>query len=52
MTGVGYALAALVLLGSFYLNWSIMVLPAWVLLISVHILIENFRGRHSSTRQP
>jgi hypothetical protein len=45
MAGSGYALAALVLLGSFYLSWSIMVLPAWVLLISVHILIDNLRGR-------
>jgi hypothetical protein len=52
MAGIGYALAALVLLGSFYLNWSIMVLPTWVLLISVHILIDNFRGRDSSLRQP
>jgi hypothetical protein len=52
MAGIGYALAALVLLGSFYLNWSIMVLPTWVSLISVHILIDNFRGRHSSTRKP
>jgi hypothetical protein len=52
MAGIGYALAALVLLGSFYVSWSIMVLPAWVLLISVHILIENFRGRDSSTPQP
>jgi hypothetical protein len=51
MTGIGYALAALVLLGSFYLNWSIMVLPAWVLLISVHILIVNLRGRESSPYQ-
>jgi MFS family permease len=48
MAGIGYALAALVLLGSFYLSWSIMVLPAWVLLISVHILIDNSRGRRSS----
>ena len=44
MAGVGDALAALVLLRSFDLNWSIMVLPAWVLMISVQILIENFRG--------
>jgi MFS family permease len=51
MAGIGYALAALVLLGSFYLNWSIMVLPVWVLLISVHILIDNLHGRDSSTRQ-
>ena len=47
MAWIGYALAALVLLGSFYINWSIMVLPAWVLLISGHILIDNLRGRHA-----
>jgi hypothetical protein len=52
MAGLGYVLAALVLLGSFYLNWSIMVLPTWVLLISVHILIDNLRGRDSSPHQP
>jgi hypothetical protein len=52
MAGIGYALAALVLLGSFYLNWSIMVLPIWVLLISVHVLIDNLRGRDGSTHLP
>lgn len=52
MAWIGYALAALVLLGSFYLNWSIMVLPAWVLLLSVHILIDNLRGRHDSPDGP
>jgi len=52
MAGIGYALAALVLFGSFYLNWSIMVLPVWVLLISVHILIDNLRRRDSGSHQP
>lgn len=52
MAWIGYALAALVLLGSFYLNWSVMVLPVWVLLISVHILIDNLRRRDSSLHQP
>ncbi|QRM27734.1 hypothetical protein [Microvirga sp. VF16] len=52
MAATGYALAALVLLGSFYLNWSIMVLPIWVLLISVHILIDNLRGRDSNPHPP
>ena len=51
MAAVGCALAALVLLGSFYVNWSIMVRPAWVLLISVHILIDNLRSRDSSPHQ-
>jgi hypothetical protein len=51
IAGIGYALAALVLLGSFYFSWSIMVLPIWVLLISVHILIDNLRRRDSSPHQ-
>jgi len=52
MAGIGYALAALVLLGSFYISWSIMVLPTWVLLISVHILIDNLRRPDRSLHQP
>ncbi|WP_246728429.1 hypothetical protein [Microvirga terricola] len=52
MAGIGFALAALVLLGSLYLNWSIMVLPVWVLLISVHILINNLRRKDSTPHQP
>jgi hypothetical protein len=52
MAGIGYTLAALVLLGSFYLDWSIMVLPVWVLLISVHILIENLRRKDGRSHQP
>jgi hypothetical protein len=41
---LGYALALALLLGSYYIGWSIVVLPSWVLLISIHILIENFRN--------
>ena len=33
-------------------SWSIMVLPIWVLLISVHILIDNLRGRESRLDEP
>jgi hypothetical protein len=40
---VGYALAALILLGSSYISWSFVVFPLWVLLISSNILIENLR---------
>jgi hypothetical protein len=39
----GYALALLVLLGSYYVSWSFVVFPLWVLLLSVHILIDNLR---------
>ncbi len=40
---LGYLLALILLIGSFYINWSFMVLPIWVLLMSAYILIDNFR---------
>lgn len=40
---LGFMLASVLLLGSYYISWSIAVLPAWVLLISVYIMIDNFR---------
>ncbi len=36
-------LALILLLGSSAIAWSILVLPAWVLLVSVHILVDNLR---------
>jgi hypothetical protein len=46
---LGYALALAVLLGSYFISWSFFVLPLWVFLISVYVLIDNFRqtGRAS-----
>jgi hypothetical protein len=41
---LGYVLALILLLGSYYLTWSFVVLPLWVLFISIHILIDNFRA--------
>ena len=41
---LGYALALILLLGSYYLTWSFAVMPLWVLLISVYILIDNYRA--------
>jgi uncharacterized membrane protein len=35
----------LLLTGSYYIGWSIAVLPVWVLLISVYILVDNLRRR-------
>ena len=42
---VGYLLASVLLVGSYYIGWSILVLPAWVLLISVYILVDNLQTR-------
>lgn len=44
---LGFLLAMILLIGSFYMSWSIAVLPFWVCLISVYILIDNL-GRGSA----
>jgi tetrahydromethanopterin S-methyltransferase subunit F len=41
---LGFVLALILLVGSYYISWSFIVLPVWVLLISVHILIDNYRS--------
>lgn len=38
---LGYVLACILLLGSYYISWSFAVLPLWVFLVSVHILIDE-----------
>ena len=40
---LGYALALILLLGSYLISWSVMVLPIWVFLISLCILMDNIR---------
>ena len=37
----GYAVAAMLLFGSYYFEWSLMVFPIWVLLVSASILAEG-----------
>jgi hypothetical protein len=41
---LGFILAIILLVGSYYISWCFLVLPLWVLLISVHILIDNYRS--------
>jgi hypothetical protein len=41
---LGFLLAMILLIGSFFMSWSIAVLPFWVFLISVYILIDNLGG--------
>ena len=43
MAYLGFVLALAVLVGSYYVGWSLVVLPVWVLLISTFILIDNLR---------
>jgi hypothetical protein len=40
---LGYASAAFLLIGSSYLDWVLFVFPCWVLLLSVYVLVDNFR---------
>lgn len=40
---LGFALAVVLLVGSYFWTWTIIVLPLWVLLISIVILIDNMR---------
>src|SRR3954464_14952440 len=45
---LGFLLAVILLIGSFFINWSIAVFPSWVFLISVYILADNLRGNSSA----
>jgi hypothetical protein len=42
---LGFFLACILLVGSYYVGWSIAVFPVWVFLLSIHILIYNLRGQ-------
>jgi len=48
---LGYALASLLLLSSRYFESILLVFPLWVLLISIHILIDNLRRPYAGTDQ-
>lgn len=37
----GYVVAVVLLIGSYYLDWSILVFPLWVLLVSICILLDE-----------
>ena len=41
----GYALALMILFGSYQLAWSFVVFPVWVFIFSMFILLENIRDR-------
>ena len=42
---LGYALAPILLFGSYHLTWGFAVFPLWVLLISSYIFLDNTRVR-------
>jgi hypothetical protein len=37
----GYAVAVVLLIGSYYFEWSLLVFPAWVFLVSTCILLDK-----------
>jgi hypothetical protein len=49
---LGYMLALLLLLGSYYITWSPFVLPLWVMLMSGYILVDNFRRPAEPAQSP
>ena len=46
---LGYALSLLLLFGSYYISWSFVVFPIWMFLISICILLDNFRRASGAT---
>ncbi|MBV9531808.1 MAG: hypothetical protein JO283_12260, partial [Bradyrhizobium sp.] len=44
----GYIIAVVLLFGSYYLDWSLLVFPFWVLLVSLSILWEKEAAPNSS----
>jgi len=40
---LGYGLALIIVFGGYYIDWSFIVFPLWVLLISTYILIDDLR---------
>jgi hypothetical protein len=45
---LGYAMALVLLIGSYFVTWIVVIFPIWVSLISTYILIDNYKhpARH------
>jgi hypothetical protein len=48
LVALSYALALFLLLVIGFIAWSILLFPLWVLLVSIYILVQNFRGEAAS----
>jgi hypothetical protein len=46
---LGYLLALLLLCGSYYLSWSFVVFPLWVLVMSIYIFFDNAGAKSVSS---
>jgi hypothetical protein len=49
---LGYVSALILLFGSYHLSWSFFVFPLWVLVLSVHILIDDLWLRSPAFEKP
>jgi len=48
----GYGVAIVLLIGSYYLDWSLAVFPIWVFLVSLSILLDRSAGQVTSESAP
>jgi hypothetical protein len=49
---LGYIFALMLLFGSFYLSWSFVIFPLWVLALSIFIFLDDRRRSASSAGSP
>jgi hypothetical protein len=52
IAAVGYLVAAFLVFGSHFVDWTIAVFPVWVLLMSLYILMDNFDRLPFGARGP
>jgi len=52
LTILSYGLAIILILNLFFVEWLIVVFPLWVLLISLTILVENYRVKNETGVEP
>ena len=45
---LGYVLALSLLFGSYYIRWSFLIFPLWVFLVSIYIVLGDFRRARES----
>ena len=49
LVAITWTLALMLLFGMTYSHWAIMIFPSWVMLVSVLILLQNYRDKRQTT---
>jgi hypothetical protein len=49
---LGYAAALVLLFANRYVEWALLVFPLWVLLVSLHILVDGLRASRNAAARP